>query len=369
MLTCISCPKQFGRGRAPFYDSDDDDAVNEISPQIKDMTSGATEHGRRRHHQGSRFTKSEGVLTPRTAAAKWREMEARMRWLSIGERTPSVSGRTEASSAFLEDGEDEEPKEWVSQVEPGILITFLSLPQGGNYVRKIRFRGVKGFKILLKRPAVLKLYPAGAAVWLCCHLFNVEYGCCSQDMFDQYRAQKWWEENYEDVMELYNVQRFNNQAMPLPTPPRFEDEVKKGCALECSSSDSLEQHKSCRGHYNSHQHSHCYDSSILTTTPKLSSTSGSKTETSSTDASTRASSSPEELDQSEEIFSSVNNASDMEREWVEEDVPGVYITIRELPRGIRELCRVRFSREKFGEMHARLWWEENRARIRQQYLR
>ncbi|KAG6521389.1 hypothetical protein ZIOFF_018506 [Zingiber officinale] len=128
----------------------------------------------------------------------------------------------------------------------------------------------------------------------------------------------------------------------LPTPPRFEDEVKKGCALECSSSDSLEQHKSCRGHYNSHQHSHCYDSSILTTTPKLSSISGSKTETSSTDASTRASSSPKELDQSEEIFSSVNNGSDMEREWVEEDVPGVYITIRELPRGIRELCRVRF---------------------------
>ncbi|XP_042471740.1 protein Brevis radix-like 3 [Zingiber officinale] len=140
MLTCISCPKQFDRGRAPFYDSDDDDAVNEISPQIKDMTFGATEHGRRRHYQGSRFIKSEAVSTPRTAAAKWREMEARMRWLSIGERTPSVSGRTEASSAFLEDGEDEEPKEWVSQVEPGILITFLSLPQGGNYVRKIRFR-------------------------------------------------------------------------------------------------------------------------------------------------------------------------------------------------------------------------------------
>ncbi|XP_074588552.1 protein Brevis radix-like 4 [Curcuma longa] len=323
MLTCISCPKQFGRGRAPFYDSDDDDAVNEISPQIKDMTSGATEHGRRRHHQGSRLIESEAVSTPRTAAAaKWRELEARMRWLSSGERTPRVSGRTEASSSFLEDGEDEEPKEWVAQVEPGILITFLSLPQGGNYVRKIRF---------------------------------------SQDMFDQYQAQRWWEENYDDVMELYNVQRFNHQAMPLPTPPRSEDEVKKGCALGCSASDSLEQHKSCRAHYNS--------SGILTTTPKLSSISGSKTETSSTEASTRASSSPKELDQSEEIFTSVSHASDMEREWVEEDVPGVYITIRELPGGIRELCRVRFSREKFGEMHARLWWEENRARIRQQYLR
>lgn len=156
----------------------------------------------------------------------------------------------------------------------------------------------------------------------------------SQDMFDQYQAQRWWEENYDDVMELYNVQRFNHQAMPLPTPPRSEDEVKKGCALGCSASDSLGQHKSCRAHYNS--------SGILTTTPKLSSISGSKTETSSTEASTRASSSPKELDQSEEIFTSVSHASDMEREWVEEDVPGVYITIRELPGGIRELCRVRF---------------------------
>lgn len=26
------------------------------------------------------------------------------------------------------------------------------------------------------------------------------------------------------------------------------------------------------------------------------------------------------------------------------------------------------SRERFGEMHARLWWEENRARIHEQYL-
>jgi len=27
-----------------------------------------------------------------------------------------------------------------------------------------------------------------------------------------------------------------------------------------------------------------------------------------------------------------------------------------------------YSREKFGEMHARLWWEENRARVHAQYL-
>jgi hypothetical protein len=36
-------------------------------------------------------------------------------------------------------GEDDE-KEWVAQVEPGVLISFLSLPQGGNYLKRIRFR-------------------------------------------------------------------------------------------------------------------------------------------------------------------------------------------------------------------------------------
>jgi len=44
-------------------------------------------------------------------------------------------------------------------------------------------------------------------------------------MFNKWQAQRWWAENYDKVMELYNVQRFNQQAVPLPTPPRSEDEV------------------------------------------------------------------------------------------------------------------------------------------------
>ena len=44
----------------------------------------------------------------------------------------------------------------------------------------------------------------------------------------------------------------------------------------------------------------------------------------------------------------------METEWVEQDEPGVYITIRALPGGTRELRRVRFrsvglnNLEKYG---------------------
>ncbi|MBA0597627.1 hypothetical protein Goshw_019457 [Gossypium schwendimanii] len=44
-------------------------------------------------------------------------------------------------------------------------------------------------------------------------------------MFNKWQAQRWWAENYDRVMELYNVQRFNRQAFPLPTPPRSEDEA------------------------------------------------------------------------------------------------------------------------------------------------
>lgn len=44
-------------------------------------------------------------------------------------------------------------------------------------------------------------------------------------MFDKWQAQRWWGENYDRILELYNVQRFNQQA--LQTPARSEDEVNK----------------------------------------------------------------------------------------------------------------------------------------------
>lgn len=48
-------------------------------------------------------------------------------------------------------------------------------------------------------------------------------------MFTKWQAQSWWAENYDKVLELYNVQRFNHQAVPFPTPPRSEDEVSFSC--------------------------------------------------------------------------------------------------------------------------------------------
>ncbi|XP_078445739.1 protein Brevis radix-like 1 [Wolffia australiana] len=56
-------------------------------------------------------------------------------------------------------------------------------------------------------------------------------------------------------------------------------------------------------------------------------------------------------------------------EWVVEDQPGVFVTIRSLPDGQQELRRVEISREMYGEVKARVWWEENKARLRRQYAR
>lgn len=415
MLTCIACSKQqfAAAGGPPLHEPPEDEdavdgggigagggaatpstrhAIKALTAQIKDMAlkaSGAYRHCKpcagssaaasRRHHPyhhrgGSGFGGSDaGSASDRfhyayrragSSAASTPRLRGGGAALSSGDATPSVSVRTDFPAGEEEEEDDEmasegvggcggkgeDAKEWVAQVEPGVLITFVSLAQGGNDLKRIRF---------------------------------------SREMFNKWQAQRWWAENYDKVMELYNVQRFN-QTVPLPATPKSEDESSKedspvtppldkerlprtflrGGAMGYSSSDSLEHHSNryCSGHHHSHHGHQCCDSMGLASTPKLSSISGAKTETSSMDASMRTSSSPEEVDRSGELSVSISNASDQEREWVEEDEPGVYITIRALPGGIRELRRVRFSREKFSEMHARLWWEENRARIHEQYL-
>ena len=61
----------------------------------------------------------------------------KVKGLSSGEGTlGSVNGRTELVMFMEED----EPKEGIAQVEPSVLITFVSLPQGGNDLKRIQFK-------------------------------------------------------------------------------------------------------------------------------------------------------------------------------------------------------------------------------------
>ncbi|XP_076881202.1 protein Brevis radix-like 3 [Bidens hawaiensis] len=362
MLTCIACSKQRNGGSLQELEDDDSaggtpcsskPAIKALTSQIKDIAvkaSGAYKNCRpcagsssdNNNNRNGDYLDSEGGsessrfnigyqrgCNSNSTPKVWgKEMEARLKGLSSGGSTPaSYSDRIDRieSIKFIEENE---VKEWVAQVEPGVLITFNSLPQGGNDLKRIRF---------------------------------------SREMFNKRQAQRWWAENSDKVMELYNVQRFNHQGVPVPDPPKSEDESSKIRSFGNSPvTPPLSKEPPPRNFYPKQT---CNVSTGPASTPALSSISGAKTETSSL-ASARSSSSREEEgdgdDHSGEL--SMSNASDLETEWVEQDEPGVYITIRALPGGNRELRRVRFSREKFGETNARMWWEQNKARIQEQYL-
>ncbi|KAK4486304.1 hypothetical protein RD792_008975, partial [Penstemon davidsonii] len=350
MLTCITCSKQRnedggGGGGGEDTPRGTKDAVKSLTTQqIKDMAlkvSGTykgkpsqTEVNFRKGHKAyypDFDTISEGIPYPFVQPGTSSSTPA---WdFTNGNRT--AFGRVESIPAQVSLENTDEPKEWMAQVEPGVQITFVSLPRGGNDLKRIRF---------------------------------------CREMFDKWQAQRWWGENYDRIMELYNVQKFNQQA--LNTPGRSEDGVsyiffelfflsypmcmlnwfllqrdstysRLGSALE-SPRMTPSMNREWTPRYNGG--ASVYPSSCQR--GEMSSMEASRTTTSSRD----------------EASVSISNASDIESEWIEEDEPGVYITIRQLADGTRELRRVRFSREKFGEVHAKLWWETNRDRIQAQYL-
>ncbi|OAP15116.1 BRX-LIKE3 [Arabidopsis thaliana] len=170
MLTCIACTKQLNTNNGGSTREEDEEhgvigtprtkqAIKSLTSQLKDMAvkasgayknckpcSGTTNRNQNRNYADSdaasdsgRFHYSYQRAGTATSTPKiWgNEMESRLKGISSEEGTPtSMSGRTE-SIVFME---DDEVKEWVAQVEPGVLITFVSLPQGGNDLKRIRFR-------------------------------------------------------------------------------------------------------------------------------------------------------------------------------------------------------------------------------------
>ncbi|KAL8128561.1 hypothetical protein V2J09_017716 [Rumex salicifolius] len=320
MLTCIAGLKHGSNNDAD--DPDSKQAIKTLSSQIKGIAlkaSGAYKCNPCSHPTPKQPTRN--AVDPDAVGSGL----ARFMWSGSYRRTMSsgsasrLKDGTPSPSSSSSSGrrmepplllvEETEPKEWVAQVEPGVLITFVSLPRGGNDLKRIRF---------------------------------------SRDKYNKEQAQKWWTDNYEKVMELYNVQRLNQQDFPLPTPLRTEDEISKAeSARDSPMTPPLTRESLPRNLNRGYSSSDSYDQQST------------KQHSCNTSAATSS------------MRSSSNASSDLvqlETEWVEEDEPGVYITIRALPGGTRELRRVRFSREQFGEMHARLWWEENRARIHEQYF-
>ncbi|KAG2326685.1 hypothetical protein Bca4012_035622 [Brassica carinata] len=336
MFTCINCTKTSDRD-----DEDEDgargsttpntkEAVKSLTTQIKDMASkfsGTSKQSKPPSGSSSSNLRREirkypdfdtasdsvpypymgGGSTSSTPAWDFTSSSHHQGGRADSRFTSMYGGERESISAQSCDVvlEDDEPKEWMAQVEPGVHITFVSLPSGGNDLKRIRF---------------------------------------SREVFDKWQAQRWWGENYDRIVELYNVQRFNRQA--LQTPGRSEDQSQRDSTYTRIESARESRDWTPRHNYRPpgggssiphHFYGPPMDAARITTS-------------------------------SRDDPPSVSNASEMQAEWVEEDEPGVHITIRQLPDGTRELRRVRFSRERFGEVHAKTWWEQNRDRIQTQYL-
>ncbi|KAG6480602.1 protein Brevis radix-like 2 [Zingiber officinale] len=367
MLACIACAKQEAddgaeeRARAATTPSNRE-AAKSLTSQIKDMvlrfskgggsTSSSSSSFRsrsfRRHHSQRQ---QHGAYTYEDAVHCSNQLGAVTSRPAAGNATKSVKEDQQRRcggkwTVGVEDDdivveEDVEPQEWTAQVEPGVHITFVSLPGGaGNELKRIRF---------------------------------------SREMFNKWQAQRWWGENYDRIMELYNVQRYNRQA--LQTPDRSDDgEGESMWSKVLLTKESpitpappatepiiarSEAHKPPlpAALATSHILPHGLRSpaAAATTTEGAS---GVKTEAAASVDASRTT-----ISSRDEASVSASNASDLEiTEWVEQDEAGVYITIRENGDGTRELRRVRFSRDKFGEVHAKLWWEANRERIQAQYL-
>lgn len=222
-----------------------------------------------------------------------------------GNQTPTVQEPVVAEPEAVV----EENKEWVAEVEPGVDVTFLSLPDGGNDLKRIRF---------------------------------------NREIFDKWQARVWWGENFDRLRELYNVRSFNSQALSTALPS--EDEQREA---------SYSMHETGSG-----SNVAAWENNDQMVGNQYFNPSGfTMGEGSSSNQNMHAalrSSSMNEI--------SFSNSSDPDSEWIEQVEPGIFVTVRQYPDGNNELRRIKFSRQRFGDAEARKWWDENRDRLREQYL-
>ncbi|XP_078437763.1 protein Brevis radix-like 1 isoform X2 [Wolffia australiana] len=245
MLTCLACSKQLAGAIEPDS-ARERDPIKSLTAQVKDMVLRLS--GTRRRCKAPTTDDDDGT-----------------REESVKNETAPRQGfscREDPSFNFPVEEEDADSKEWTALVEPGVFITFVSLPGGGNDLKRIRFK---------------------------------------KEMFDKRQAQRWWGENIDRLMELYNVQSFTRPAISTPTRST---------------------------------------NSSIPPPPPVHATAA---------TSSRSDGSPPGPAEAPE--------------WVEEDEPGVLVTVRRLPDGSRELRRVKFSRQLFSEARAKQWWEENWERV------
>ncbi|TVU15871.1 hypothetical protein EJB05_39413 [Eragrostis curvula] len=214
MLACIACSSKEGGedGSRAAATPHGKDAVKSLTSQIKDMVlkfSGSNKQykaaspafvNKNYRHRYPGFIDDTGFApasrvhgeeyyTRTSALAATGAAGSNRDWQLLGGKGPGGGGSSvEEGAAGDEIVAVEEPavsREWTAQVEPGVQITFVTLPGGGNDLKRIRF---------------------------------------SREMFNKWEAQRWWGENYDRIVELYNVLTFSGRQQGASTPASSVDD-------------------------------------------------------------------------------------------------------------------------------------------------
>ncbi|KAM0857985.1 hypothetical protein ACQ4PT_048113 [Festuca glaucescens] len=229
------------------------------------------------------------------------------------------------------DGADEKKdsvREWVAEPGAGVLLTLSPRPDGSNCLRRVRFR---------------------------------------EELFDAWAAQSWWADNHDRIVELYSVVQSDDDgddddaAAAMPATPCQSDEEE---APQDATTPRAESWSPSTSNFSGEPS--CGSGSAGTVgSPILGlvtdNRSGSKTPPR---RAPRAAAAQQDDDEGEEE----EGVDDQQwREWVEEYEPGVFLTVRAYPDHPLQLRHVELSRERFGEVKAKVWWEENKDKLRSLY--
>ncbi|XP_050111700.1 protein Brevis radix-like 3 [Malus sylvestris] len=119
MLKCIPCFKQLNNGYFHHQD-DDDDAVAKTL----------------RTKQAIKALTAQDMALKASGAYKNCKPCSRSRTDNRHQNYADSDANSESAESVVL-VEEYEPKEWVAQVELGVIITFVSLPQRGNDLKRI----------------------------------------------------------------------------------------------------------------------------------------------------------------------------------------------------------------------------------------
>ncbi|XP_037474396.1 putative protein Brevis radix-like 5 [Triticum dicoccoides] len=304
-------------------------AKNMKAMSLKAKAAGGAGHARRRQRREAdpreRHKDGSGATSAKIAPAQPQDDRRHDHLLHTEEDcdkccSPSLDADDDAAEKG-DDGADE----WVAEPEPGVLMTLAPRPDGTNRLRKVRFR---------------------------------------DELFDDWAAQSWWAYNHDRIVELYSLVNQsdgdgNDDAPVTPCQSDSDEEEPLPDATAASEPSSGSRSSGTAG------------SPILGLVTAPDTIRACKTPPPTTMTTTTpkavAPAARHEDGEEEGDMSDHQERNTPWTEWVEEYEPGVFITVRAYPDHPLQLRHVELSRDKFGEVKARVWWQENKDRLRSFY--